>query len=188
MPLRLAITGVDRPALRNAARQRFRMRPDGPVLMVTGGSKGARAINAAVSGAAAALRAAGVQVLHITGPQNVAEVTDGDPADPPHVVIPYVGEMEYAYAGRLRDLPLGDDSVRRTADAGLPAAYVPLALGGSEKRLKAEPPRRKTAGASRWSAHPHAEPEALTIPLGAVRAVPLIVICQCAVARRVVAP
>lgn len=41
------------------------------------------AINAAVSGAAAALRAASVQVLHITGPQNVVEVPDGDPADRP---------------------------------------------------------------------------------------------------------
>jgi UDP-N-acetylglucosamine:LPS N-acetylglucosamine transferase len=48
--------------------------------------------------AAAALRATGVQVLHITGPQNVVEVPDGDPADPPYVVIPYVDEMQYAYA------------------------------------------------------------------------------------------
>jgi UDP-N-acetylglucosamine--N-acetylmuramyl-(pentapeptide) pyrophosphoryl-undecaprenol N-acetylglucosamine transferase len=39
--------------------------------------------NAAVSGAAAALRAAGVQVLHITGPRHVVQVPDGDPADPP---------------------------------------------------------------------------------------------------------
>jgi len=33
------ITGLDRPALRDAARQRFGRRPDGPVLMVTGGSQ-----------------------------------------------------------------------------------------------------------------------------------------------------
>ncbi len=66
--------------------------------MVTGGSQGARAINAAVSGAAAASRATGVQVLHITGPQHVVEVPDGDPADPPYVVIPYVDEMQYATA------------------------------------------------------------------------------------------
>jgi UDP-N-acetylglucosamine--N-acetylmuramyl-(pentapeptide) pyrophosphoryl-undecaprenol N-acetylglucosamine transferase len=36
--------------------------------MVTGGSQDARAIC--------------VQVLHITGPQNLVEVPDGDPADP----------------------------------------------------------------------------------------------------------
>src|SRR5260370_40839157 len=94
IPLRPAIIGLDRPAVRDAARQRFGRRPDGPVLMVTGGSQGARAINAAVSGAVAALRAAGVQVLHITGPQHVAEVPDGAPAGPPYVVIPYVYEMQ----------------------------------------------------------------------------------------------
>jgi len=88
IPLRSAITGLDRPALRGAARQRFGLRPDGPVPMVTGGSQGARAINAAVSGAAAALRSAGVQVLHITGPQHAVEVPDGDPAGPAYVVIP----------------------------------------------------------------------------------------------------
>jgi len=62
IPLRPAITGLGRPALGDAARQRFGLRPDGPVLMVTGGSQGAGAINAAVSGAGAALRATGVQV------------------------------------------------------------------------------------------------------------------------------
>ena len=41
IPLRPAITGLDRPALRDTARQRFGLRPDGPVLMVTGGSPGA---------------------------------------------------------------------------------------------------------------------------------------------------
>ena len=51
-----------------------------------------------MSGAAAALRAAGVQALHITGPQHVVGVPDGDPAGPPYVVIPYVEEMQYAYA------------------------------------------------------------------------------------------
>jgi UDP-N-acetylglucosamine--N-acetylmuramyl-(pentapeptide) pyrophosphoryl-undecaprenol N-acetylglucosamine transferase len=50
-----------------------------------------------VSGATAALRATGVQVPHITGPRNVVEVPDGDPADPPYVVISYLDEMRYAY-------------------------------------------------------------------------------------------
>jgi UDP-N-acetylglucosamine--N-acetylmuramyl-(pentapeptide) pyrophosphoryl-undecaprenol N-acetylglucosamine transferase len=140
IPLRAAITGLDRPALRDAARQRFGLRPDGPVLMVTGGSQGARAINAAVSGAATALRAAGVQVLHITGPQHVVEVPDGDPADPPYVVIPYVHEMQYAYAAA--DFVVcrsGAMTCAELAAVGLPAAYVPLPLRGGEQRLNAEP-------------------------------------------------
>ena len=140
IPLRPAITGLDRPALRDAARQRFGLRPDGPVLMVTGGSQGARAINAAVSGAAAALRATGVQVLHITGPQHVVEVPDGDRADPPYVVIPYVDEMQYAYAAA--DFVIcrsGAMTCAELAAVGLPAAYVPLPLRGGEQRLNAEP-------------------------------------------------
>ena len=140
IPLRPAITGLDRAALRDAARQRFGLRPEGPVLMVTGGSQGAEAINSAVSGAAAALRAAGVQVLHITGPKHVVEVPYGDPADPPYVVIPYVEEMQYAYAAA--DFVIcrsGAMTCAELASAGLPAAYVPLPLRGGEQRLNAEP-------------------------------------------------
>lgn len=137
IPLRPAITGLDRPALRDAARRRFGLRSDGPVLMVTGGSQGARAINAAVSGAAAALRARGVQVLHITGPQHRVEVPDGDP---PYVVVPYVDEMRYAYAAA--DFVVcrsGAMTCAELAAVGLPAAYVPLPLRGGEQRLNAEP-------------------------------------------------
>lgn len=140
IPLRPAITGLDRAALRSAARQRFGLRPDGTVLMVTGGSQGAQAINAAVSGAAAALRATGVQVLHITGPQHVVEVPDGDLADPPYVVVPYVNDMHHAYAAA--DFVIcrsGAMTCAELAAVGLPAAYVPLPLRGGEQRLNAEP-------------------------------------------------
>jgi UDP-N-acetylglucosamine--N-acetylmuramyl-(pentapeptide) pyrophosphoryl-undecaprenol N-acetylglucosamine transferase len=108
--------------------------------MATGGSQGAQAINAAVSGAAAALRATGVQVLHITGPQNVVKVPDGGPADPPYVVIPYVDEMHYAYAAA--DFVICRSGAMTCAEltaVGLPAAYVPLPLRGGEQRLNAEP-------------------------------------------------
>jgi len=140
IPLRPAITGLDRPALRGAARQRFGLRPGGPVLLVTGGSQGARTINAAVSGAAAALRAADVQVLHITGRQHAVQVPDGDPAGPPYVVIPYVGEMEHAYAASdFAVCRSGAMTCAELAAVGLPAAYVPLPLRGGEQRLNAEP-------------------------------------------------
>ena len=139
IPMRPEITGLDRPALRLSARQRFGLRPGGPVLMVTGGSQGARAINAAVSGAAAALRAAGVQVLHITGPRHAVQVPD-DPACPPYVVVPYVGEMHYAYAAA--DFAIcrsGAMTCAELAAVGLPAAYVPLPLRGGDQRLNARP-------------------------------------------------
>jgi UDP-N-acetylglucosamine--N-acetylmuramyl-(pentapeptide) pyrophosphoryl-undecaprenol N-acetylglucosamine transferase len=140
IPLRPAITGLDRPALRDTARQRFGLRPDGPLLLATGGSQGARAINAAVSGAATALRAAGVQVLHVTGPQHAVEVPDGGPAGPPYAVIPYIEEMQYAYAAAdFAVCRSGAMTCAELAAVGLPAAYVPLPLRGGEQRLNADP-------------------------------------------------
>ncbi|WP_435060848.1 UDP-N-acetylglucosamine--N-acetylmuramyl-(pentapeptide) pyrophosphoryl-undecaprenol N-acetylglucosamine transferase [Amycolatopsis thermoflava] len=137
IPLRPAISGLDRAALRAAARRRFGLRPDGPVLLVTGGSQGAATINAAVSGASAALRGSGVQILHISGPRHRVEVPEGDP---PHVVVPYVDEMRYAYAAA--DFALcraGAMTCAELAAVGLPAAYVPLPLRGGEQRSNAQP-------------------------------------------------
>ena len=139
IPLRPAIANLDRTALRTEARERFGLRPDGPVLMVTGGSQGARMINWAASGAADLLRAAGVQVLHIIGPQNVLEVADM-PGAVPYVVVPYVDDMQYAYAAA--DFVLcraGAMTCAELSAVGLPAVYVPLPLRGGEQRFNAEP-------------------------------------------------
>jgi UDP-N-acetylglucosamine--N-acetylmuramyl-(pentapeptide) pyrophosphoryl-undecaprenol N-acetylglucosamine transferase len=145
IPLRPAIADLDRAALRGEARRRFGLEPDGPVLMVTGGSQGARAINWAVSGAADALRKAGVQVLHITGPANVVDLPDGPGSPhsaesglPPYVVVPYVDEMQYAYAAA--DFVVCRSGAMTCAElgaVGLPALYVPLPLRGGEQRLNA---------------------------------------------------
>jgi UDP-N-acetylglucosamine--N-acetylmuramyl-(pentapeptide) pyrophosphoryl-undecaprenol N-acetylglucosamine transferase len=144
IPLRPAIAGLDRAALRTEARDRFGLHAEGPVLLVTGGSQGARAINAAVAAAAPALRAAGVQVLHVVGPDNATESpagTDGTdgPDAPPYVVVPYVEQMQYAYAAA--DFVLCRSGAMTCAElsaVGLPAAYVPLPLRGGEQRHNAE--------------------------------------------------
>ena len=67
-----------------------------------------------------------MQVLHITGPQNVVRgARTGDPADPPYVVIPYVDEMQYAYAAAdfVICRSAGDD-VRRTGRCRPAGRYV----------------------------------------------------------------
>ena len=137
IPLRPAIADLDRAALRAEARVRFGLDATSPVLMVTGGSQGAQAINTAVSAAAPQLRAAGVQVLHIAGPKNVVEVAAGTP---PYVVLPYVDSMQYAYAAA--DFVVCRSGAMTCAEltaVGLPAAYVPLPLRGGEQRTNAEP-------------------------------------------------
>jgi UDP-N-acetylglucosamine--N-acetylmuramyl-(pentapeptide) pyrophosphoryl-undecaprenol N-acetylglucosamine transferase len=139
IPLRPVIATLDRMALRAEARSRFGLNAHGPVLLVTGGSQGARAINWAVSEAAGALQAAGVQVLHIIGPQNVLDVPTPLGA-PPYVVVPYVDEMQYAYAAAdFAVCRAGAMTCAELTAVGLPAAYVPLPLRGGEQRFNAEP-------------------------------------------------
>jgi UDP-N-acetylglucosamine--N-acetylmuramyl-(pentapeptide) pyrophosphoryl-undecaprenol N-acetylglucosamine transferase len=137
MPLRPAISGLDRAALRKEARVHFGLDPDAPALLVFGGSQGARTLNLAAAGAAAAFAAAGVQVLHAAGPKNTVSVGE---QSPPYVVVPYLERMDLAYAAA--DLVLcraGAMTVAEVTAVGLPAAYVPLPIGNGEQRRNAEP-------------------------------------------------
>jgi UDP-N-acetylglucosamine--N-acetylmuramyl-(pentapeptide) pyrophosphoryl-undecaprenol N-acetylglucosamine transferase len=139
IPLRPEISQLDRAALRDEARARFGLDDDRPTLLVTGGSQGARSINWAASEAATGLRAAGVQVLHIIGPKNVLEVPAVSGAAP-YVVVPYVEQMQYAYAAA--DFALcrcGAMTCAELSAVGLPAAYVPYPVGNGEQRFNAEP-------------------------------------------------
>jgi UDP-N-acetylglucosamine--N-acetylmuramyl-(pentapeptide) pyrophosphoryl-undecaprenol N-acetylglucosamine transferase len=139
IPLRPEITQLDRAAERAGARARLGLEPDRPTLLVFGGSQGARSINWAASGAVDGLRAAGVQVLHIIGPKNILTMTNPAGA-PPYVVVPYVEQMQYAYAAA--DFALcrsGAMTCAELAAVGLPAAYVPYPVGNGEQRFNAEP-------------------------------------------------
>ena len=140
LPIRRAVAGLDRMAIRPEARAAFGLDPDRPTLLVTGGSQGARRLNEAASGAAAELRAAGVQVLHASGPANTVDAPTGAPDAPPYVVVPYLDRMELAYAAA--DLALcraGANTVIEMTAVGLPAAYVPLPIGNGEQELIARP-------------------------------------------------
>jgi UDP-N-acetylglucosamine--N-acetylmuramyl-(pentapeptide) pyrophosphoryl-undecaprenol N-acetylglucosamine transferase len=66
---------------------------DGPVLLVFGGSQGARTLNTALAAALPGLRHSCVAVLHAHG-------RGGAPADPApgYVPLPYIDEMHLAYA------------------------------------------------------------------------------------------
>jgi UDP-N-acetylglucosamine--N-acetylmuramyl-(pentapeptide) pyrophosphoryl-undecaprenol N-acetylglucosamine transferase len=141
MPLRRAISGLDRSALRDEARRAFGLHPSRPTLLVVGGSQGAASLNRAAIDAAPALAAAGVQVLHARGPRNtdvaVPERPDGAP---PYVLVDYLERMDLAYAAA--DLALcraGAVTVAELSAVGLPAAFVPLPIGNGEQRRNALP-------------------------------------------------
>ena len=139
IPIRREIAELDRLAVGDKARAHFGLRPDLPVLLVTGGSQGARSLNRAIFGSVGWLRGAGVQVLHVIGPRNAAEVptfTSGAP----YVAVPYVDRMDLAYAAA--DFALcraGAMTCAELTAVGLPGAFVPLPHGNGEQRLNAEP-------------------------------------------------
>lgn len=146
MPLRRSITTLDRPALRPVAASHFGLDPQRPTLLVTGGSQGARSLNAAASEAATELGRAGIQVLHISGPKNTVTVAT-EAGGAAYVVVPYADRMDLAYAAA--DMLLcraGAVTCAELASVGLPAVYVPLPIGNGEQRLNAEPIVRAGGG------------------------------------------
>jgi UDP-N-acetylglucosamine--N-acetylmuramyl-(pentapeptide) pyrophosphoryl-undecaprenol N-acetylglucosamine transferase len=139
LPIRRQIAELDRFAVGDKARAHFGLRPDLPVLLVFGGSQGARSLNSALAGALDAIRAAGVQVLHIIGPRNAAEAQSAG-GTVPYVAVPYVDRMDLAYAAA--DFALcraGAMTCAELTAVGMPAAYVPLPVGNGEQRLNALP-------------------------------------------------
>jgi len=139
IPVRESLTALDRPALRAQARAHFGLDPEAPVLLVTGGSQGARSINTAVSGAAAALGDAGIGVLHAHGPRN-SVVVHSPAGAPAYVAVPYLSRMDLAYAAADAVIcRAGAMTVAEVSAVGLPGVYVPLPHGNGEQELNARP-------------------------------------------------
>ena len=139
IPVRPTITELDRAAVRAQAREHFGLPENGPVLLVFGGSQGARSLNDAVSGASSALAEAGISVLHAHGPKNSLDVEQRNP-NAPYIALPYIDRMDLAYAAA--DLAIcrsGAMTVAEVSATGLPAVYVPLPHGNGEQELNARP-------------------------------------------------
>jgi len=135
IPLRRSVTELDRPALRARAREEFGLPADGPVLLVFGGSQGARTLNTALAAALPGLVDAGIAVLHAHGKA-------GTPAGPAagYVGRPYIDRMDLAYAAADAVLGrCGAMTVAEVSAVGLPAVYVPLPHGNGEQALNAAP-------------------------------------------------
>ncbi|WP_327140964.1 undecaprenyldiphospho-muramoylpentapeptide beta-N-acetylglucosaminyltransferase [Nocardia sp. NBC_01327] len=139
IPVRSAITLLNRAALRAEARTHFGLPADGPVLLVFGGSQGARSLNEAVSAAAPQLTAAGISVLHAHGPKNTLTLAGlHEPAK--YVAVPYLSQMALAYAAADAVVcRSGAMTVAEVSAVGLPAFYVPLPHGNGEQELNARP-------------------------------------------------
>lgn len=134
-PLRSSIATLDRASVRPQALSNFGLRDDQPVLLVFGGSQGARSLNAAVAAALPGLRDQGIQVLHSFGSRNESPGTvEG------YVALPFIDRMDLAYAAAdLAMTRAGAMTCAELAAVGLPAIYVPLPIGNGEQRRNAQP-------------------------------------------------
>lgn len=134
MPLRREILELDRTAARAEAAAVFSLDADRPVLLVTGGSTGARRLNETVAASITHLVGTEWQVLHITG----RDRGGSDPGIPGYRVIEYCDRMDLAFA--LADLVVcrsGSATVSELAALGVPSILVPYPVGNGEQRLNA---------------------------------------------------
>lgn len=134
MPLRQQVLTLDRSALRTQALKHFGLRPGTPVLLVTGGSSGARGINETLDHVSADIVAKGWQVLHLRGLGHDASV----PPPGGVVHVGYTERMDLALAAA--DLVVsraGANTVAELAAVGLPAIFVPYHVGNGEQKKNA---------------------------------------------------
>lgn len=138
MPLRREIVELDRAALRAEAAAHFGLDAGRPVLLVFGGSLGAQRLNTAFGeGHSAGWRdvlRVGWQLLHVTGERSDLE----DPGEHGYVLRRYVDRMDLAFA--LADVIVsraGAATVSEISALGIPAVYVPYAVGNGEQALNA---------------------------------------------------
>ncbi len=134
MPMSSSITAATMS--KAEARALFGLDPDAPVLLVSGGSQGARSINEAVIAAADDLMAAGIQVLHVLGPKNFTDADEARSHDSGGRYLPlaFVEKMADAYiAADMMVARGGAATVMETAASGLPVVFVPLPWGNGEQ-------------------------------------------------------
>lgn len=135
MPLRREIEQLDRFEGRRAGIRAFGLDDSKPTLLVTGGSSGAKRINDTISQSVTLILGAGWQVIHVTG--EYRDAVD-DPNLPGYLVLKYADRMDLALA--VADLAVaraGTATVAELCALGVPAVFVPYAVGNGEQRFNA---------------------------------------------------
>ena len=137
MPMKQELETLDRAAALPEAQEFFGLDARKPVLLVTGGSLGARSINETVFASAATILDVGWQLLHIIGERStLGETGQGETGLADYHVIPYCDRMELAIAAaELVISRAGSATVSELTALGVPAVYVPLAVGNGEQRV-----------------------------------------------------
>jgi UDP-N-acetylglucosamine--N-acetylmuramyl-(pentapeptide) pyrophosphoryl-undecaprenol N-acetylglucosamine transferase len=115
------IPARSRPVDREAARRRFDLPPDGPVLLVFGGSQGARSLNEL---AVDAFAEDGQSVLHLAGERDYPQLRERVDR-PGYRLLPFTDDFGAALGASDLALARAGGSVWELAAAGVPAVLVP---------------------------------------------------------------
>lgn len=139
LPLKPAISAAldiaksDWPAARSAAKEKLRIKPGKPLLLIMGGSQGSAAINSIVASALSNLLT-DFELLHSVGGKNqLPLVTAG------YQPVSYIEDMATAYLAA--DLIIGRSGAITCAEIsalGKYAIFVPLAIGNGEQARNAD--------------------------------------------------
>ena len=135
-PVRAALRDADRAA----SRERLGLSPERPVLLVFGGSQGARRLNHALRDAAPRLLQR-CQILHVCGPANLAEASAARTSlaatlSADYQLHGYLHGADMAAALAAADLVLcraGAATLGELPALGLPAILVPLPISGGHQ-------------------------------------------------------
>jgi UDP-N-acetylglucosamine--N-acetylmuramyl-(pentapeptide) pyrophosphoryl-undecaprenol N-acetylglucosamine transferase len=129
LPVRQEILALAGKALLDEAYGYFNIpetERDIPILLITGGSQGAKSINQAALAAYKPLLGAGIRIIHLCGKNNYFEMRQKAPEHDRLLLLPYLDEMEYGLA--VADLAVARAGASFLAEAavfGLPAVLVP---------------------------------------------------------------
>jgi UDP-N-acetylglucosamine--N-acetylmuramyl-(pentapeptide) pyrophosphoryl-undecaprenol N-acetylglucosamine transferase len=145
--LALPISGRDEPRYRvtgrpvpersralpaREARQLFELPAEGPVLLVLGGSQGARRLNEL---AVERWGAEGPAVLHLSGERDYASLRERI-SRPDYRLLPFTDDVGAAYGAADLALARAGGSVWELAAAGLPAVLVPYPHATADHQTK----------------------------------------------------
>jgi len=126
------IPAASRPVGREEARRRLGLAADARVVLVFGGSLGARLLNDLALDAWAE---SGPAVIHLCGERDYDEL-QGRASRPDYVLRPFIDEIGVAYGAADIVLARAGGSVWELAAAGLPAVLVPGAFATGQHQEK----------------------------------------------------
>jgi UDP-N-acetylglucosamine--N-acetylmuramyl-(pentapeptide) pyrophosphoryl-undecaprenol N-acetylglucosamine transferase len=134
-PLREALR---QPVDRAEAAAFFDLDPNLPVLLVMGGSQGARGVNESVIGALPNLDASQLQIIHLSGPQEIDAVKAAYARTSFRAhVAPFCQRMEYAYAlATVCISRAGASSLTELSAFGLPSLLIPYPHAADDHQTK----------------------------------------------------